>query len=93
MCGYFCIEFIDFMLAGKALTEFINLFSPNNFKIKKWWNNFKLFYDQCLKMAEHGFHEASIIYPNLSAIPLNDQQQFRLNKMNEIKNYFIAEIK
>ena len=32
MCGYFCIGFIDFMLAGKALTEFTNLFSPNNFK-------------------------------------------------------------
>ena len=32
MCGYFCIVFIDFMLAGKALTEFTNLFSPNNLK-------------------------------------------------------------
>ena len=32
MCRYFCIGFIDFMLAGKALTEFTNLFSPNNFK-------------------------------------------------------------
>ena len=32
MCGYFCIRFIDFMLAGKTLTEFTNLFSPNNFK-------------------------------------------------------------
>ena len=31
MCGYFCIGFIDFMLAGKTLTEFTNLFSPNNF--------------------------------------------------------------
>ena len=30
MCGYFCIGFIDFMLAGK--TEFTNLYSPNNFK-------------------------------------------------------------
>ena len=29
-----------------------------------------------------------IIYPNL-----NDQQQFRLNKINEVKDYFIAEIK
>ena len=26
MCGYFCIGFIDFMLAGKTLTEFRNLF-------------------------------------------------------------------
>ena len=32
MCGYFCIGFIDFMLAGKNLTEFTNLFSPNNVK-------------------------------------------------------------
>ena len=32
LCGYFCIGFIDFMLAGKTLTEFTNLFSPNNFK-------------------------------------------------------------
>ena len=31
MCGYFCIGFIDFMLAGKTLTEFTNLFSPSNF--------------------------------------------------------------
>ena len=26
MCGYFCIGFIDFMLAGKTLTKFTNLF-------------------------------------------------------------------
>ena len=32
MCGYFCIGFIDFMLAGKTLTDFTNLFSPNNLK-------------------------------------------------------------
>ena len=32
MCGYFCNGFIDFMLEGKILTEYTNLFSPNNFK-------------------------------------------------------------
>ena len=32
MCGYFCIGFIDFMIAGKTLTDFTNLFSSNNFK-------------------------------------------------------------
>ena len=31
MCGYFCIGFIDFMLAGKT-AQHKNLFSPNNFK-------------------------------------------------------------
>ena len=32
LCGYFCIGFIDFMLAGKTLTDFTNLFSSNSFK-------------------------------------------------------------
>ena len=32
MCSYFCTGFIDFMLAGKSLTEYKNLFSSNNFK-------------------------------------------------------------
>ena len=26
ICGYFCIGFIDFMLPGKTLIEFMNLF-------------------------------------------------------------------
>ena len=29
MCGYFCIGFINYMLEGKSLTDFTNLFSPN----------------------------------------------------------------
>ena len=31
MCGYFCIGFIDFMLAGKTLIDYTNLFSPYDF--------------------------------------------------------------
>ena len=31
MCGYFCIGFIDFMLANKKLTDCTNMFSPNDF--------------------------------------------------------------
>ena len=30
--GYFCIGFIDFMLACKTLTDCANLFSPHDFK-------------------------------------------------------------
>ena len=30
MCRYFCSGFIDFMLAGKTLTEYKSLSSPNN---------------------------------------------------------------
>ena len=33
------------------------------------------------------------MYPSLNAIPLNDLQQFRINKINEIKDYFVAKIK
>ena len=48
------------------------------------------------------FHETSNMYPNLSGTPLNvplsatslnDQQRFRLKKINKIKDYFVAEIK
>ena len=43
-------------------------------------------------MAEHDLHETSNMYSNLIANTSNDQQ-FRLNKINKIKDYFIAEIK
>ena len=39
-------------------------------------------------MTECDSYEAHNIYPNL-----NNQQQFRLNKINEIKDFYIAEIK
>ena len=47
------------------------------------------------------FHEIPNMYPNLSAplnVPrsatlLNDEQHFRLNKINEIKDCFVAEMK
>ena len=31
MCGYSCIGFINFMFNGKSLTDYTNLFSPNDF--------------------------------------------------------------
>ena len=31
ICGYFCIGFTDFMLAGKTLPSVTNPFWPNNF--------------------------------------------------------------
>ena len=34
MCGYFCIGFIDFMLAGKKLTGYTNLFFSHDLKKK-----------------------------------------------------------
>ena len=43
--------------------------------------------DKC-NSIKHDFHETPNIYPNIS-----NYQQFRLNKINEIKDYFIAEIR
>ena len=37
--------------------------------------------------------ECSNINTNLSATPLSNQQQLRLNNINKIKDYFVAEIK
>ena len=34
MCEYYCIGFIDFMIAGKKLTDYTSLFSPLDFKKK-----------------------------------------------------------
>ena len=38
------------------------------------------------------FHKTPNMYPYLNAIPSNEQQ-FRINKINEIKDYFLAEIR
>ena len=41
---------------------------------------------------EHDFHKTPNMSPNLNT-NISNEQQFRLNKINEIKDYFIAEIK
>ena len=41
---------------------------------------------------EHDLHKTPNVYPNLSANISNDQQ-FKLNQINEIKDYFLAEIR
>ena len=74
MCGYFYTGCIDFMLKNKSLTDFTNLFSPNDFKKD---DNIILNYA----------NDSSNIYPSLN------NQQFRLNKISEVRDYFIGEIK
>ena len=38
ICKYFCIGFVDFMLKGKSLLDYTNLFSPNRY-VKKTTTN------------------------------------------------------
>ena len=47
--------------------------------------------DKC-NSIKHDFHETPNMYPNLNA-NISNEQQFRLNKINEIKDYFLAEIR
>ena len=32
MSGYFCIGFINFMMMGKSLLDYFDLFSPNDYE-------------------------------------------------------------
>ena len=34
MCGFYCIAFIEYMIAEKTLLDYINLFSANDYKKK-----------------------------------------------------------
>ena len=43
--------------------------------------------------AECNSYETHNIYPNLNTVPLSHQQQLRLNKIKEIKDYFVSETK
>ena len=77
MSGYFCIWFIDFMLAGKTLIDYTSLFAPYDFKkmtIKFWviLKTIKVF-TTCLNFSK--------------------QTQYILNEINKIKIYFTTEIK
>ena len=42
--------------------------------------------------VKHDFHKTPNMYPNLNA-NISNEQQFRLNKINEIADYFLAEIR
>ena len=44
------------------------------------------------KMAECNSYETNKVYPNLSPT-VSDDLQFRLKKINEIRDHFVAEIK
>ena len=47
--------------------------------------------DEC-NSIKNDFHKTPNIYPNLNA-NISNEQQFRLNKINEIRDYFLAEIR
>ena len=94
MCGYFCIGFIDFMLESKSLTDFTNLFSPNDFK-----KNDDISLNYFLTSLEKWLKAIPLKTIHFNAIPLKHLMYIQminssnLNIINEINKYFIEEIK
>ena len=79
MCGYFCIEFIDFMFEGKILIDFTRFFSPYYFETN----------DSIIlisKMNETNSTET------IDGTNLTDQTKFRLSEIRKIEKYFNSEI-
>ena len=76
MRGYFCIGFIDFMFKDKSRTDFTNLSSLHNFDEEI------LYY----------FLKWNINMSGPTFLELDNPLQFRLGKIKEIENIFIAEI-
>ena len=72
MCGYHCIEFINYMLKSKTLLDYTNLFSPNDFKKN----------DQVIKR----------MLKKMNNLELTDINNYRLNEINKVKDYFNDEI-
>ena len=70
MCGYFCISFINFMFNGKSLTDYSNLFSPNDLKKKD---------DIILKYF--GLQDVKMSNSNLEVCKAN-----RANEISELKD-------
>ena len=83
MCGYFCIEFINYMLEGKTLLDYTNLFSPNDFKKN----------DQIIKGIFKKMNNISVANTSALHLELTDVNKYRLDEIKKIKEYFDNEIK
>ena len=80
MYGYFCIGFTDFMLAGKKVTYYTNLFSPHDLK-KRQYYNFVLFQKW---MKNNSIKNNSL--ETIDKTVLSEQAKFRLSEIIGIEN-------
>ena len=103
MCGYFCIGFIDFVKAGKKLTDFKNMFSPyekKNYNIILSYTTISVSRHEqvCLRglRFERYFfhHRANVISKmnEINKINLSEQTESQLSQIIGIKDYFHLEI-
>ena len=95
MCGYFCIGFINFMFNGKSLTDYTNLFSPNDFHKNDYiilnYFGYRPKKMRC-KMSNSNLEVNAMNRVNAMS-ELNDLTKYRLDENNKIKDYLNSEIK
>ena len=76
MCGYFCIEFINYMFDGKSLIDFTSLFSPHDFK-------------RTMKLIKEYLNMNNIELADINNYRLNEINKIKHyfnNEINERKN-------
>ena len=83
MCGYFCIEFINYILKGKKLLDYTNLFSPNDFKYN----------DQVIKRIIIMNNMIELTDKTGLSSSERTANKYRLDEINKIRDYFDSEIK
>ena len=79
MCAYFCIGFTDFMLAGKKLTDYTNLCSPQQLKtaiVKKLLDMTRK--EKILMLAKYKFNSIDTLIPQVLTDMDISQEEFIL---------------
>ena len=82
MCGYFCIEFINYMLDGKSLIDFTSLFSPHDFKKN----------DQIIKRIFKNEYLELTDINNYRLNEINKTKDYFNNEINEKKKDIVKKI-
>ena len=89
MCRYYCIEFINYMLKGKILLDYNNLF----IYFILYYFQFILIYLMTLKRTIKLLKEY-LRMNNLNVIELTDTaNKYRVDEINKVRDYFNNEIK
>ena len=89
MCGYFCIEFINYMLKCKTLLDYTNLFSPNDFKkndqLKKYLRMNNLNFIELTNVNKYRLDEINKIYAYF-----NNEIKERKDIIKKLNKYLVS---
>ena len=88
MCGHFCIGFVDFMLKGKSLLDYTNLFPSNDYKKNNDYRNDYRNPNDCRKFEKpktsYLFEKTLVFSIRLSKCKNKDEKIFKEEDSIEI---------